>query len=64
MGKKMKKHKHHSARQNKHSNLNAKLFIKTEEHLFVALEKKKNTSSANPGRHSGPPQFRSMPKNR
>ena len=38
----MKKNKHHSARQNKHSNPVARLFIKTEEHLFADLDKTKN----------------------
>lgn len=38
----MKKHKHHPARKNRHADLGAKLFIKTEEHLIAELDKTKN----------------------
>ena len=38
----MKRKKQQTARRNKHSNLSAKLYIKTEEHLFDALTKIKN----------------------
>jgi len=38
----MKKRQQSSARHNRHSDLSAKLYIKTEEHLFDALLKIKN----------------------
>ena len=38
----MKKNRHHQARQNRHANPNAKLFIKTEEHLLHELSNTEN----------------------
>ena len=38
----MRKNKQHNARQNRHADLGAKLFVKTEEHLFAELGKVKD----------------------